>query len=327
MTLARICNVILFGLIPVSGVALAQWSTTAAPPQWSTSTGIAGYRSPLPIAVSPGQVITLFVEGLTASDVSATSFPLPTSLAGITVRADDGLAGYSANLPIFSVKRDHRGGILVDLTAINIQIPTEINLSDPDVPIGSRSNLLITVSENGVKKDQAQFRLVQMTAHILDTCDTVTRTGGACLSTVTHGDGRLVTPQDPAAAGEEVTMWAVGLGQTTPIVPAGTAPASPTQVEQPNRFSIQFEFFECNGCSNPPVSLPESKPRFAGLTPGFVGLYQVNVKLPDQIPASRFPCEGTSDGANLAIRIGWDMLGGTPTVFSDPARICVRTGL
>lgn len=49
---------------------------------------VAGYESPIPLVVAPGQVITLFAYGLHAQipRAAATGLPLPRVLAGISVR-------------------------------------------------------------------------------------------------------------------------------------------------------------------------------------------------------------------------------------------------
>src|SRR5262245_23845191 len=44
----------------------------------------AGYMvPPTSLSAAPGQIVTLFVRGVTAKDARAESFPLPTSLSGL----------------------------------------------------------------------------------------------------------------------------------------------------------------------------------------------------------------------------------------------------
>jgi len=73
----------------------------------------------------------------------------------------------------------------------------------------------------------------------------------------------------PARPGETLVIYAIGLGQTTPTVGNGTAaPSSPLAVINPTPTVVIGN------------SAESVTPLFAGLTPGFVGLYQLNVTLP-----------------------------------------------
>ena len=81
----------------------------------------------------------------------------------------------------------------------------------------------------------------------------------------------LVSPQAPAAVGDTLVLYGAGLGATTPSVIEGViSPASPLpQTAAPTTVTI--------GGQPAPVS-------FAGLTPGFVGLYQINAVVPSGVP-------------------------------------------
>ena len=83
-----------------------------------------------------------------------------------------------------------------------------------------------------------------------------------------HGDFSLVDASNPARAGEPLVIYLAGLGATNP--PVGTDVPAPG-VEPLARVV------------NTPVLLLDGKPistAFAGLTPGSVGLYQINFQLP-----------------------------------------------
>ena len=96
----------------------------------------------------------------------------------------------------------------------------------------------------------------------------------------THLDWSVVSIAAPAAAGEIITLWATGLGNTDPELEDGVLaplPPAPLQwISQLNQFTVWI-----NG-----VALDSSAILFAGVAPGFAGLYQVDVRLPDPLPAN-----------------------------------------
>ncbi len=87
-----------------------------------------------------------------------------------------------------------------------------------------------------------------------------------------HSDGSLVSQMSPARGGEYLVAYLAGLGDTTVPVPSGTAsPASP--LAQP----AVTPTLTINGTQYPIY--------FAGLTPGLVGLYQLNFQVPTGLAA------------------------------------------
>ena len=98
------------------------------------------------------------------------------------------------------------------------------------------------------------------------------RLGGKLYGAVTHADGTVVTPQSPARAGETVVVYATGLGPLdTPQTTGEPAPFNPLA-----RTRVVPEVT---------VGGKKATVRFSGLTPDLVGLYQVNVTLPDPLPS------------------------------------------
>jgi len=75
----------------------------------------------------------------------------------------------------------------------------------------------------------------------------------------------------PANAGDTVVIYAIGLGPTSPAVATGApAPASPT-AQITGNLTVSF---------GTGIAGIAATPYFAGLTPTFAGLYQVNVQVP-----------------------------------------------
>ena len=204
------------------------------------------------------------------------------------------------------------------LTAITLQIPYELT----PLPTGAgdsakASTTEIVVTANGVASRAFSVLTITDTLHVLNTCDTfppkadgspITVNGG-CSSVVTHADGTLVTAVAPGKAGEVLVIYAFGLGQTTPAVKTGSATPTPAPVLDPasrlgsRTLELQYDFRPNAEPSRPfnvltgvisttPPTAPVVllAPVFVGLTPGQVGLYQINVQLPSAFPAAVVPC-------------------------------------
>ena len=264
-----------------------------------------GYSDPSIIRVAPGQITTLFVTGMKtvlSQPVKATVMPLPTILVGISVTLNQ-IGSQPTPVPLLSIQQVSvcsNGGtsppgstLTADclITAITVEIPFEL-FSIPPPPLTLVVAPELVVSENGnVSK---AFRVVPVSdnVHAINTCDVFpapnVTSAGLCVPLVTHADGTLVTADTPAQPGEEVVIWAFGLGTTTPTPKTGQA--SPTPAATLASF-LYFQFdFRTNATPsrpyiNPLILAPIQAPIFAGLTPGQVGLYQINLRIPSSIPA------------------------------------------
>jgi uncharacterized protein (TIGR03437 family) len=96
---------------------------------------------------------------------------------------------------------------------------------------------------------------------------------------VTNADGSLPGPQSPAPVGGVVVIWGTGAGIAS--IPASTGTPSPAN-------SIVQAIVRVGGTTVTPL--------YAGLTPGGVGLMQVNVAIPAGIPSG--------NSVPLTVRIG-----------------------
>jgi uncharacterized protein (TIGR03437 family) len=85
---------------------------------------------------------------------------------------------------------------------------------------------------------------------------------------VLHSDYSLVTAANPAVMGETLSVYLTGLGAVSPTIADG-APG-PTGTLSNATASISVDF---SGTAAP-------APPFAGLAPGYSGLYQLNVTVP-----------------------------------------------
>lgn len=88
----------------------------------------------------------------------------------------------------------------------------------------------------------------------------------------THADGSLITKDAPADGGEVIILYAIGLGRMLPDLPPGQVAIGPAPIQHKDlRVLVGGEAIDAN------------RVLYAGAAPGFAGLYQVNVRLPDRI--------------------------------------------
>ncbi len=88
----------------------------------------------------------------------------------------------------------------------------------------------------------------------------------------TRPDGSLVTAEKPARPGETIVFYGTGFGST--LAPATGMQTAVNWLEHRTEFQVLV-----NGDSMPGIY-------YAGVTPGFSGLYQVNYTLPEGVPVN-----------------------------------------
>lgn len=109
------------------------------------------------------------------------------------------------------------------------------------------------------------------------------------------GAQTLADPAHPVKAGDAVIIYCTGLGRVSPAVPSG----SPAPL-QPFSSAVSPVVVTIGGVPATPL--------FAGLTPQFVGLYQVNAIVPagvppgDQVPLVITAATQPSRAVTIAVR-------------------------
>ena len=308
----------------------------------------AGYSPPAPVSAAPGQVLTLFVDGVGRSLTQPVRAAAGSAgaLAGISVT----LRQFNSELavPVIEVRplSTCPSGILPNLkpacatvVGITVQIPYELI---PLCPLCLRPISFpppwLYVTENGQTGTAFEINPLADQIHVLTSCDAILSrfgdvtpqnlTGLRCPAMVTHLDGTLVSAGKPAQAGERLTAWVVGLGYTNPAAVTGQI----VPQARPITAGLDMDFsFRANALPARPqpaahvVVVPDPLADYAGLAQGFVGLYQINFMVP-AIPQDTPPCAlsgsfvqgGNAIQSNLTVSFG----GG----FSfDGAGICVAT--
>jgi uncharacterized protein (TIGR03437 family) len=97
---------------------------------------------------------------------------------------------------------------------------------------------------------------------------------GSNIVLAVHATGELISADFPAMPNEVIILFAEGLGRTQPDIQSGEVAQSATPILDLAGFAILL-----NG-----TALPAGNVFYAGLAPGFSGLYQINLLLPSNLP-------------------------------------------
>ena len=233
---------------------LASPAALAQAPVISPPVNAASFTSQL----SPGVTAIILGQNLSASPdpeqgCQASAVPLPTVLPPCNAMV---LVNGEAS-PLFSSSAT--------------QITFQFSFDEMPGPAGPAAPVEIVVDVAGVRSAPVMVDLQRFATAFF----TFPSTGGT-ESVFTRLGGGVITEEDRAAPGDVLTGFAVGLGPTEPLVPAGTA-GSGTVVAQ-----IKVLI---HGAAK---AVREAQVLGAGLTPS-VGLYQVSFILPEDLPLPSDP--------------------------------------
>jgi uncharacterized protein (TIGR03437 family) len=215
----------------------------------------------------------LFGENFATQLTVASGSPLPATLVGVQVLFNGAAA------PLFFVS------------------PKQINVQLPSSLAGGTAQVKVTTSAG---ESAAQTVQIAPASPAIFTFDQSGSGQGivtfANTATLAAPPG-LTTDSRPARAADVLTIYANGLGAVTPPIRDGQNSCDPNGVCAPDfsnavlRTAAARPSVEIGG-----VPVPDANIVFAGLAPQFVGLFQINFKLPDGVP--------TGDAVSVVIRQG-----------------------
>jgi len=112
-----------------------------------------------------------------------------------------------------------------------------------------------------------------------------------------HLDGTIISSDAPARRGEVVVLYATGLGATVPAAIPGRLPDKAAPIARLADFQVWL-----NG-----EPIPATRILYAGNSPPYAGLFQINLRIPDDAPQDPeircgFPEQMSLPGGILPIR-------------------------
>jgi uncharacterized protein (TIGR03437 family) len=236
------------------------------PPQLSPGGTLNNLNPVVGAPLAPGSIVQVYGSGLAFESVSTGVLPLPTSFDNTAA-----LIGQSSGFaPLYFLSNGQ----------INLQIPYDVTTTK------GPEQVPITVQVNNAITQPLTLSIVPAAPGVLSANDGPTKPqvqNGAHLVAQHSADGSLVSATSPAKPGEYLVMYLVGMGAVNPTVASGTpTPLSPLS----------------NVVLKPTVTVGgnASTVLFAGLTPGFVGLYQIDFQVPPSASSGELEVDVLQNG-------------------------------
>ncbi len=200
-------------------------------------------------SLTAGSIVSLFGNRLASMPAVAESVPLPTTLGGVTVRFN------TIPAPL----------LFASALQINLQVPWEL---------AGQAQASLTVTADGLT-GAAAFNLAGAAPGIF----AINQGGSGQGAILIAGTGELAAPAGsiperrarPVMRGEFISIYCTGLGPVNNRPATGSAASSSPLSRTATTPSVAI------GGVPAPVS-------FSGLAPGFVGLYQIDVQVPQSTP-------------------------------------------
>jgi uncharacterized protein (TIGR03437 family) len=171
--------------------------------------------------------------------------------------------------PIFAV--DNVNG----LQQINFQVPTGV---------ANGPTATVQVVDNGAAGNTLTVPVIAAQPGIF-----TYNVGGSNFGAILHPNSpQLADTGHPASAGETVVIFCTGLGAVAPAPLDGSPAPGAAQTLVPATVTI--------GGAPAPVA-------YAGLAPGFVGLYQINAQVPSGLPPGNQAVVITMNGIQSSIAL------------------------
>ena len=245
MRKATLICLVLLALAP----ALSQ-----AQPVIRATNGILNASSALP-DVAQGSWFVIYGTGLGPSTI-AIQYPYTATLAGTSITFTPASGGTPVSALLYYTLA----------TQVAAMLPSSTPAGTYNVTVTYSGRPSAAVSANVVARN---FGFATQTAN----------GQGVGVVVIVNADGSEVEvgPTVPAKAGDILTLYATGLGSTSPSYSPGQLPTSATSITGTLQVTIGS------------TTLPAANILYAGISPLSAGLYQINLRLPASLPSGKQP--------------------------------------
>lgn len=200
-------------------------------------------------SAAPNSLISIFGQNLGASSV-ASATPLPLTLGGTCVTLNN------SPIPLLMTS----GG------QINAQIPPEL--------AAGRYSLLVRSIDKKISSQAVQLTVAKYAPAVL--ADPQSRR-----ALVFRPNGEQITANNPAQRDEPLVMYAVGLGNPKSVKLTSGVPAPTDKLAETDDIELYFKKVETEADKTRGFTRQEEMiVDWSGLVPGYVGLYQINFRVP-----------------------------------------------
>jgi uncharacterized protein (TIGR03437 family) len=221
------------------------------------------------VAVGQGGLATLFGSGLASNSAAFNGTPWPTSLSNRQVLINDTIAA-----PFY----------YIDSAQVNLQVPS-------NAPLGS-NRIALALADTGELVAGGSFLVAAVSPGLFTAAQ-----NGSGQAAVLNQDNTLNSATNAAPRGSVISLFGTGQGQVSPGVPDGTpASASPlsSTVAVPTADSKTCISSQTSMCVV--IGSGFGQVQYSGLAPGFIGLWQINVKIPADAPTGNVGLRVIIDG-------------------------------
>ncbi len=226
------------------------------------------------VPVAPGSIATIFGSGLATAPGQATGNTWPSTISDRQVVLNDQLLSPMSFVGINATSQ------------INFQIPSNATLGS--------NRLAVRLADTGELVAGGTVVIAASSPGFF----TASQTGTGQVAALNQNN-TVNGPSNPALVGSTIQLYGTGQGQVSPAVPDGTAASA-----SPLSWTVAVPTTDVATCLNTQPSICVAigttgfgNIQYSGLAPGYIGLWQINVVIPQGTPSGNVNLRVVINGA------------------------------